>query len=487
MDVLARSRSTIETHHLVSAGETLLVAVSGGPDSLCLLHVLSRLRHEMSFQIHVAHLNHKLRQEADEEADYVAHIASSWGIPNTIACADVRALATEEHRSLEEAARVARYRFLAEVARASGANAVATGHNADDQVETVLMHFLRGSGLAGLRGMRHRAPWPEAACNGGHSLTLVRPLLDVPRKAIEGYVHEHGLQPRYDLSNLELTYFRNRLRHDLLPYLETYNPRLRAVLRRTAAVLGDDLEYLEKDLDRLWPQVIAHQSAGMVTLNRAALRSLDASPQRGLLRRALATLRPALRDVGWLHIENARRAVLHAPTGTRLTLPGCILLEIRYAEALMRSVEAPAPPASRPQLDAPWRALHVPGVTLLAKGGWSLHAEARDSCPEPGDDGRSALCVDSDTVGSNLILRWRQPGDRFQPRGMGGQSQSIKEYMIDAKIPRAERDKLPILVSERGIVWIVGSRASEVGAPGPATRTVLYLRLVAPAPHEAPL
>ena len=344
------------------------------------------------------------------------------------------------------------------------------------------MHFLRGSGLAGLRGMRYRAPWPEAACDSRAALSVVRPLLDVPREAIEKYVRQQGLQPRYDVTNLELTHFRNRLRHNLLPLLETYNPQLRAVLRRTAIVLGDDLEYLEKDLDRLWPQVVVSQSSRLITLNRAAFCLLEPSPQRGLLRRALSTLRPALRDVGWLHIESARRAASLAPTGTRLTLPGCLVLEVRYDEVLVRPAEVPALPPSLPQLDPPGRVLQVPGTTWLSEGGWSLRAEMRDACPEPGADGRNSLCLDADTVGASLVLRRRQPGDRFQPRGLGGGSQSVKEYMIDAKIPRSGRERLPILASERGIVWIVGWRASEIGAPGATTRRVLHLRLFAPAP-----
>ncbi len=268
-------------YDLFTPGAVVVTGVSGGPDSVCLLHVLRRLAPELGLRLHVAHLNHGLRgAEADADAAFVAALAAGWGVPCTVGRADVVALAEDAGLSLEEAARQARYRFLAEVAEAAGATTIAVGHNADDQAETVLMHFLRGSGVAGLRGMVARTRLTDyrlsvhrsggAEEQGGRetlpgslfplppvALWLVRPLLVVPRGAIETYCREHGLQSRFDRSNEDTTFFRNRLRHELLPILAGYNPAIREVLAHTAEALAGDYEVLRAEVAAAWAQVIA--------------------------------------------------------------------------------------------------------------------------------------------------------------------------------------------------------------------------------------
>ena len=239
-------RTYAQRYRLFNPGETVVVGVSGGPDSLCLLHLLRRLAPELRLWLHVAHLHHGLRgAEADADAAFVAELADCWGLPCTVGRIDVAALAREAGLSLEEAARQARYRFLAEVAEAGGASTLSVGHNADDQAETVLMHFLRGSGAAGLRGMLPRTPlddyrlFPAEDGDLGDSLSLsgprvavsprlhlVRPLLAIPRTDIESYCAEYRLAPRFDRSNEDTTFFRNRLRHELLPILAAVAPSL---------------------------------------------------------------------------------------------------------------------------------------------------------------------------------------------------------------------------------------------------------------------
>ncbi len=487
MDVFSRVRATIEAYHLLLPGDRVVVAVSGGPDSLCLLHVLKRLREDMDLRLHVAHLNHGLRPEAEAEAAFVARVAEAWGLPFTVGAVDVPALARRQRLSVEEAARVARYRFLAEVAGAQGAGAVATGHNADDQVETVLMHCLRGSGLAGLRGMRRLAPWPEAAEAGCPAPALVRPLLDVPRTAIEAYCREHNLEPRLDRSNIELTYFRNRIRRELVPTLETYNPRIRELLRHTADGLADDYDYLQSAVEGLWPRLLAAEAPGGIALSAGQFRELAPSLQRAVIRRAICGLRRSLRDVSWVHIERARRAALLGRVGIVITLPAGLVFEVSYDRLVLRRSDVPYPEPHALTLEGPERPLQVPGATALAPGGWVIEARLSGKCPSapPGADRRLQLCLDAERTGDHLRLRTRGPGDRFQPRGLGGHSKSVKDYMIDAKIPRQQRDRIPLLVSEKGILWIVGWRGSELAAPGPATERFLCLRLVPSGGGEA--
>ena len=252
MNLLSQVRKTIEEHDLLVAGESVVVGVSGGPDSLCLLHLLRHLSRAYDLTLHVAHLDHGIRgEESRVDAQFVADLARQWELPATVERADVPRLAEEEGLAIEEAARRARYRFLARVAGQVGASRIAVGHNADDQAETVLMHFLRGSGLAGLRGILPLSPLGELRLGQSErdsplaaELRLIRPLLEVPRSAIEAYCRDQELSPRFDRSNLDTTYYRNRLRHKLLPVLETYNPNVREVLRRTAQVMAADHELL---------------------------------------------------------------------------------------------------------------------------------------------------------------------------------------------------------------------------------------------------
>jgi len=272
-------RQYAERYDLFRPGELVVVAVSGGPDSLCLLHLLHGLAPALGLQLHVAHLNHGLRgEDADADARFVAGFAAALGLPCTIGQADVRALADAPGISLEEAARQARYRFLSETARAVGARTIAVGHNADDQAETVLMHFLRGSGLAGLRGMAPKTAlgeyWlggiasrqtpPLAMTSGGADFWLIRPLLAIPRRAIEAYCAEHGLAPRFDRSNADTTFFRNRLRHELLPILEQYNPAIRAILAHTAEALAGDHQIVRAEVEAAWGRVWLPQAAPLV-------------------------------------------------------------------------------------------------------------------------------------------------------------------------------------------------------------------------------
>ena len=230
MNILESVAAFIDQHRLLPTAGSVIVAVSGGADSLCLLHLLNRLcgpgRRYPAISLHAAHLNHQLRGSASEEdASAVAGIARAWGLPITVGAIDVPALVRREHRSIEDAARLARYRFLREVAQGQP---IAVAHHADDQVETLLLHFLRGSGLAGMVGMLPK------------QRTIIRPLLEVTHAQTVAYCRQHDIEPLEDLSNTDPAYTRNRVRHELLPLLESINPGFRATLLRSAAVMRSD-------------------------------------------------------------------------------------------------------------------------------------------------------------------------------------------------------------------------------------------------------
>ncbi|MCL4260075.1 MAG: tRNA lysidine(34) synthetase TilS, partial [Anaerolineales bacterium] len=257
----------------------IVAGISGGPDSLCLLNVL----HSAGYRVIVAHFNHMLRPDADADADLVERIAARLNLKWVIGKGDVRQYAGAQKMSIEEAARMMRYQFLMEQARRNDAQAVAVGHTADDQVETVLMNFLRGAGLTGLKGMLYRATIRAF----DDEIPIVRPLLDVWREETIVYCAESGLHPRYDPTNASLDFFRNRLRHALIPTLETYNPRFREALWRMSRALTDDYEILSRALDEDWKQTVAQEAKDFIAFNASALEMRPAGLRRNLIRRAI--------------------------------------------------------------------------------------------------------------------------------------------------------------------------------------------------------
>lgn len=467
MDVTKQVIATISKYDLFGAGDIVVIGVSGGPDSLCLLHVLKSLQDELHLQLHVAHLDHAIRPESAADARFVADLAERWGLPATIERQDVPALARAEGFAIEQAARRARYRFLAHVAGLVGARVVAVGHNADDQVETVLMHFIRGAGLAGLRGMQPQSPYPPAL--GSHQaqevaekLTLIRPLLEVPRSAIEAYCQTHELQPRFDRSNLDTTFFRNRLRHELIPELETYNPNIREVLRRTARVIADEYDYLCQQRAADWERVVT-PGDGYFVFDLAAWQELHISTQRSLLRRAIRRLRRELRDIDWVHIENALEVANTKPAGSEATLPAGLALFKGY-DSFTVGEKQPLP--DWPLLHRERLRLAVPGVTPLPASDWQVVADTFPRAELTEGELRNPdpwhAVMDRDVAGDELYLRSRRAGDRFCPLGMDGHAKTVAEFMIAEKIPQHVRDQLPIVVNAGDqIVWLPGWRLDE--------------------------
>jgi tRNA(Ile)-lysidine synthase len=285
----------------------VLVGVSGGPDSLCLLDSLVRL----DFKVVAAHFDHQLRETSAQDAHSVQVFASSLGIPFVAASGDVAGTARAARLSIETAARQLRYRFLFAQAYQHGAQAVAVGHNADDQVETVLMHLLRGAGLAGLSGMPYRAHLPIWS----QTIPLVRPLLHIWREEILDYCQERGLRPVMDASNQDLAFSRNRLRHELIPFLETYNPRVRTALWRMSQSLAGDETVVQQAVQTAWEACQPEVQNSTVQLRLAAFRTMPAGLQRGVLRRAVEVLQSTPLDLDYAAVQRGLE-FLQSPTQT---------------------------------------------------------------------------------------------------------------------------------------------------------------------------
>jgi len=454
----------IKEHHLVSGQQCLLVAVSGGPDSVCLLHILVNLQEEMGIRLHVAHLNHQLRgAESEADARYVSDLAHRLDIPVTVEQREVKAYQSRRRCSLEEAAREVRYTFLAQVARTIGADRVAVGHTVDDHIETILMHLIRGTGTRGLRGLQPSSWWQSL----GDSLTVIRPLLEVSRQETVDYCHRYQLMPRVDISNLSLSPLRNRIRHQLLPLLQSYNPGVAEALLRTARIAGDDLAFLDGESARLGAELVRREGDAVI-LDKKGFLELPPALKRHLLRASIEKLLGNLMDIETRHIEEIMD-VLTKPAGKRISLPGSLIFSVEYDRYLLGSDLAALSPF--PILDAELP-LKVPGETRLS--GWSVTATIlrREQMTEKGDD--FAACFDLDRAGDKLLVRSRKRGDRFQPLGMSG-PKKLNEFMIDAKIPNSWRQRVPIVCSSGHIIWVVGWRIDDRVKVTGTTRKVLCL------------
>jgi len=456
----------IQRHGLIKPSEPLLVAVSGGPDSVCLLHILLNLRDKPGIELHIAHLNHQLRgAESEADARYVTELAQRLGIPATIEQRDVKSYQAEHRLSLEEAAREVRYTFLAEVAGAVGASRVAVGHTNDDHIETILMHLIRGSGTRGLRGLQPRTGWRFQ----GKTLTVIRPLLSTSREETTGYCQQHRLNPCLDTSNLSLSPLRNRIRLELLPLMQSYNPQVSEALHRLSQIAGDDLDFINGESQQLWHQ-IAQEQENTIILDKERLRTLPPSLKRHLLRISLEKLAGNLRDIETRHIEQLI-AALGKPAGREISLPYGITFIIEYNRYLLSTDPASLSPF--PLIEGEF-SLKIPGETPLP--GWRVEATVIPREQATKEDDLTAN-FDWDKTGDSLTIRTRKRGDRFQPLGMG-QPKKVGEFMIDARIPRAWRQRIPIVCSPGQILWIAGWRIDERVKVTEATAKVLRLKMV---------
>ncbi|MDD4858814.1 MAG: tRNA lysidine(34) synthetase TilS [Dehalococcoidales bacterium] len=445
---------------LITPGR-LLVAVSGGADSVCLLHILNELRGELGIDLHVAHLNHRLRgAESDADARYVAGLARRLGLPAAISSRDVAAYRKERRLSLEEAAREVRYQFLVEVAVQAGATQIAVGHTSDDNIETILLHLVRGSGTRGLRGLQPSAEWRHSG------ITVVRPLLEVNRAETAAYCRGHHLKPRQDTSNLSLSPLRNRIRHKLLPLLQGYNPQVGAALLRTARIAGDEIAFFDAETARFSKNIIAAKGDAVI-LRKEPLLALPAALRRHLLRTVMEQALGSLKDIEAQHVEEMLD-VLQKPAGKFINLPGGLIFTVEYDRFVLSARPAalsPCPPLSGEYV------LKIPGVTVLP--GWQIEAVVTEPKNISEKDGFTSY-LDFDKTGDKLILRPRLSGDRFQPLGMG-QPKRLNRFMMDEKIPQAWRPRIPVVVAAGQPVWIVGCRIDERVKVTGATRRVLVL------------
>lgn len=475
---------------LIGDGDLLIVAVSGGADSLSLLHVLHDLGKGdcPSFSLFVAHLNHGLRgKSAREDAEFVRQEAQKMGLPSKIATKDCSAYARRYKLSLEDAARRLRYGFLQQLAQRIGAARIAVGHTREDQVETLLLNILRGTGLAGLTGMKTERKI------GTEGLRLIRPLLKTSRKALERYCLEKGLSPRWDETNLETRFLRNRIRLELIPLLEKeYNPNLLQNIGNMAELLLDDHDFLHGVAKRRFTRLLLEEEDERLVLDGGALLKEHGALQGRILRLAVKRLIGTTpREIGYSQVGAILNLIQKGPPHGRLHLPFGLEVSRSYARLKIYLRKK-----NLPRVSGPFK-LAVPGEKFLPGKDVILQAELLPLqevswFPAGLPIGRGEAYLDYDKVlellqgkaqsvpantTSEILVRTRRAGDYFHPLGAPGKKK-LSKYFIDQKIPREEREQIPLVLAGGKIIWVAGKQLDHGCRMTEKTERVLALRLI---------
>lgn len=442
--------------NLFAPGDRVLVAVSGGPDSVALLQLLHRLHSELNLELGVAHFDHGLRgRESREEAGFVAALTKSLSLPFFGGEGDTRQLARGKKISLQMAARRLRLRFLKDTCRNHSYQKLALGHTADDQVELFFLRLLRGAGPEGLAGM------PSITPEG-----LVRPLLAVGKEVILAWLRQENLPYRQDPSNLKRDYLRNRVRLDLLPRLEEYNPRVRDAVWRAQALLQEEQLVLGPEVARTWAEVGEDLGSDFYRLHIPEFLQLPAALQKLVLRSVLHKILEEY-PLSAAQVDGVLDLAKAGKSGGQMSLGTCRVARAGADLHIFRRLPAPFPDG---------------GVLPTCPGsfeaeGWKWRLTSHPYSPEaPRPQETQIAWFDQDCVNFPLEIRWFQSGDRFWPTGAPGY-RKLQDFLVDSKIPRWLRPYLPLVVSRGQIIWIPGLRLAETAKLTGETRNLLELEV----------
>ena len=450
---------------MILPGEKIILAVSGGPDSTALLYLMYDLRDELKCSLHIAHLNHNLRgEESDADAEFVKEQAQKLGLPITVESLDVKSMISKE--SLESGARRIRYEFYEKVMSETHANKVVLGHTADDQAETVIMRFLRGSGAKGLSGI------PPIRDD-----IYIRPLIETSRAEVEEYLQSLNIIPRWDSSNLSTEYERNKIRHELIPLLESnYSPNIKHILQQTADILREENDFLTEQIRQAMGECIHHQDSRSIDISIPDLKKHHIALQRRILRLVIESLLGDLNRYNFNHLV-ALMDLIDNNTGKTISLPRGIIAERIYDKIIisLESFQQPSEPFDY-IIDVPDE-IEIPDLglsvrTVLSKSDYMAYSKDKFQ-----------KTFDYDKIKGNLHLRSRRNGDRFQPLGVSG-TKKLKDFFIDEKVPRSQRDNVPILTDGNNILWIVGYQIDDRFKVTTQTKTELNVTVSIKQPPD---
>lgn len=452
-EFLNKVESTIKKHSMLSGGEIVLVGFSGGPDSVCLLHVLHELK-DMSLKLHALYIDHGLRPaETPDEIEFCKKLCEEISIPFVVKSIDVKTYAREHGLNKQDAARELRYRIFEEASHKIKAARIALGHNADDQTETFFMRLLRGSGPKGLSGI------PPVRKN------VIRPLIETERSEIEGFLDELNITYITDSSNLKDDYLRNRLRHIFIPELKKINPSLTTTTSKTMDILREEEGYFDILVTKTLMKLINRKTDNRIELFLAPIETMEKIMLRRVIRRAVEETK-GLRGIHFLHIEDIIDLIRKGRHGDRIYLPKKMRAIKNYSTLVITS-ETPVKISTY--------SLNVPGEVATRETKTVIRASIQDEAEDYGD-GKSVILLDADKASLPLTIRARENGDYFYPMGFG-KKKKIQDFFVDEKITRDERDEIPIVVSGSDIVWVAGCRGDERFKVTGATKRFMRLEI----------
>jgi tRNA(Ile)-lysidine synthase len=466
----ARVLEDIKNSESLLSGDKVLIAVSGGSDSIALLHTLVGLREKLKIDLTIAHLNHSARGvESDEDSDFVLDLGNSLKIETFIEKIDVASEQKSLKTSFQESARILRRKFLESTLEKIGGNKIALGHIADDQVETFLINLLRGSGLKGLGGMSNI------------SEVYVRPLLNCFKAEILDYLKSQKLEYRFDQSNAKIDYLRNRIRLDLIPNIEKdFNPNFKENLLTTIDIIQDDDKYLTDQIATIFGEVAQNNKTKEEGLKISIPKILDypLAIKRRLLRHAIYQVKGDLRSFSYLHIQNIIKIMENGMSGKEICLPSGLMAEIKNNFLQIYKIShTPKRIITNDTVKNLCVSLNIPGDTEISESQIKFSSHLAS-----GKDGKFFLAnprvaeLDFEKTGSKIQIRYPQMGDTFVPLGMSG-SKKLKEFFIDTKTPREERNSIPILTTDSNeIIWVFGKRISNAYRVTEKTKQILHIQ-----------
>lgn len=455
--LLRTVEQTVAAHRMFNAQDSVLAGVSGGPDSVALLHVLIALAPRFSLKLAVAHLNHGLRQgDSDRDAKFVESLAAELELPFHIQKVDVQKYRTEHGLSLEDAARRVRYAYFWDVADRYRYNKIALGHHGDDNAELVLMNLFRGSGPLGLSGIPPK-----------RSGRIIRPLIQLKRADIMEFLESMRLPYVKDRSNIDQRHLRNRVRHHLIPMLaSSYNPKIADSLNRLTSIVSSEEEWLDEVIKPILDSVLLYQNEDSITLSISGLDRIHMAALRRIIRKAIERVKGNLRRIRFTHIDAVIHLAEHGRDYGCIDLPDRIRVR-RAQDALLISKEKKAlrnldPESGRGQtFSFEYRVSSPETIRIVEIDAQIRLSEMRvEHLPDFSRTGHHTGFFDMDRLSFPLILRNFCPGDRFRPLGMSG-TQKVKDFFINQKVSTAERNRCPLLLSRGKIIWVVGHRIDE--------------------------
>ena len=444
---------TIEKNHLINNGDSIVVGISGGYDSVCLLHILFSLSFELNLKLYPVHINHMLRgDEALRDENFVKGFCASIGLDLHVEKIDIAKKARIDKISIEEAGRNARYEVFNSVLKEKAATNIAVAHSRNDQAETVLMRIFRGTGLEGLKGMEYKRD------------NIIRPLLDADRAQIEDYVNINGLEAITDSSNLHTDYFRNRIRLNVLPEINSAaRTDITENLLRLSKIVVADEDFLRYNAELSFEKCILSQKDFFIELDLALLSKMHQAIQGRVLRMAIFKSCGSLNGIGFVHIEKLIALIENGRTGARVDIPHGMLAVKSYKSIIIRKQTAE-------QFHSFEYKLEIPGKTIINNINAIIttklmNFEKKADCLELITKNKDIYTkfVDYGKLNGNnfdIVVRNRRDGDIFKPLNSNG-TKKLKEYFIDIKIQREERNEIPLLAINKEIIWIIGNKTSD--------------------------